>query len=108
MRIAAYVYPGWHPIPERDASFHPGFTEWELVEDCKPRYPGHPQPRVPLLGTYDDRDPLEVGRRPSDRSRVLRKQIIERMDRKTLRSCIRQAIQVGAGLGSSGAPPYLR
>jgi hypothetical protein len=61
--IAAYVYPGWHPIPERDASFHPGFTEWELVLACRPRFPGHAQPRVPALGTYDDRDPAEVGRR---------------------------------------------
>ena len=63
MRVAAYVYPGWHPIPERDASFHPGFTEWELVEACRPRFPGHAQPRVPALGAYDDRDPVEVGRR---------------------------------------------
>ena len=63
MRVAAYVYPGWHPIPERDAALHPGFTEWELVERCRPRFPGHAQPRVPLLGTYDDRDPVEVGRR---------------------------------------------
>lgn len=59
-RIAAYVYGGWHPIPERDASFHPGFTEWELVADCRPRFDGHRQPRVPALGTYDDRDPREV------------------------------------------------
>ncbi len=63
MRLAAYVYPGWHPIPERDASFHPGFTEWELVEGCRPRFDGHHQPRRPQLGTYDDRDPVEVGRR---------------------------------------------
>jgi len=63
VRVAAYVYPGWHPIPERDESFHPGFTEWELVRDCRPRFPGHRQPRVPLLGTYDDRDPVEVERR---------------------------------------------
>lgn len=63
VRIAAYVYPGWHPIPERDAAFHAGFTEWELVEGCRPRFPGHIQPRLPLLGTYDDRDPVEVGRR---------------------------------------------
>lgn len=63
MRIAAYVYPGWHPVPERDAAFHPGFTEWELVLACEPRFPGHAQPRVPLLGSYDDRDPVEVGRR---------------------------------------------
>lgn len=63
MRVAAYVYPGWHPIPERDLSFHPGFTEWELVRACRPRFTGHAQPRVPLLGEYDDRDPHEVGRR---------------------------------------------
>jgi hypothetical protein len=63
MRIAAYVYPGWHPIPERDERVRPGFTEWELVAACRPRFPGHAQPRVPLLGPYDDRDPVEVGRR---------------------------------------------
>lgn len=63
VRVAAYVYPGWHPIPERDQSFHPGFTEWELVADCRPRFLEHAQPKVPLLGAYDDRDPREVGRR---------------------------------------------
>lgn len=63
MRLAAYVYSGWHPIPERDQSFHPGFTEWELVAGCGPRFPGHPQPRVPALGPYDDRDPEALGLR---------------------------------------------
>ncbi len=63
LRLAAYVYPGWHPTPERDAALHPGFTEWELVAACKPRFDGHEQPRIPLLGPYDDRDPREVGRR---------------------------------------------
>jgi hypothetical protein len=63
MRTAAYVYTGWHPIAERDLSFHPGFTEWELVRACQPRFPGHAQPRVPLLGEYDDRDPVAVGHR---------------------------------------------
>ncbi len=63
MRLAAYVYPGWHPIAERDESFHPGFTEWELVYGCRPRFDGHAQPRVPAWGRYDDRDPLEIGRR---------------------------------------------
>ncbi len=63
MRIAAYVYPGWHSIPERDESFHPGFTEWELVTACQPRFDEHHQPRTPLLGSYDDRDPDAVGAR---------------------------------------------
>jgi len=63
MRTAAYVYTGWHPTPERDAAFHPGFTEWELVRACRPRFPDHAQPKVPLLGEYDDRDPVAVDRR---------------------------------------------
>jgi hypothetical protein len=63
MRTAAYVYTGWHPVPERDAAFHPGFTEWELVQACRPRFPGHAQPKVPALGEYDDRDPAALGAR---------------------------------------------
>lgn len=63
MRVLAYVYPGWHPIEERDASFYPGFTEWDLVYGSPPRFPGHVQPRLPLWGRYDDRDPDAVGRR---------------------------------------------
>ena len=63
MRVLAYVYPGWHPIPERDQAFYPGFTEWDLVYDSPPRFAGHVQPRLPLWGRYDDRDPVAVGRR---------------------------------------------
>lgn len=63
MKLFAYVYPGWHPIPERDVSFYPGFTEWDLVLASPPRFSGHVQPRLPALGRYDDRDPVEVGRR---------------------------------------------
>ena len=63
MRVLAYVYPGWHSIPERDQAFYPGFTEWDLVEGCVPRFEGHPQPRTPLWGRYDDRDPVAVARR---------------------------------------------
>ena len=63
LTIAAYVYPGWHPIEERDRAFYPGFTEWDLVYACAPRFPGHAQPRVPAWGRYDDRDPAEIGKR---------------------------------------------
>ncbi len=63
LRVLVYVYPGWHPIAERDASFYPGFTEWDLVEQSRPRFEGHVQPRLPAWGRYDDRDPAAVGRR---------------------------------------------
>lgn len=62
-KIAAYVYPGWHAIEERDRAFYPGFTEWDLVAACRPRFEGHAQPRLPLWGPYDDTDPAAVGRR---------------------------------------------
>jgi Glycosyltransferase WbsX len=62
LRLSAYVYPGWHAIPERDAAFYPGFTEWDLVEQCRPRFARHAQPRLPAWGRYDDRDPVAVSR----------------------------------------------
>ncbi|HID97008.1 MAG TPA: hypothetical protein EYP57_02295 [Thermodesulfobacteriaceae bacterium] len=55
--IAAYVYPGWHPCPERDRRFRPGWSEWDLVLRAKPRFPGHNQPRIPQKGIYDDSSP---------------------------------------------------
>jgi hypothetical protein len=63
MRVLAYVYPGWHPIAERDERFYPGFTEWDLVYASQPRFPGHVQPRLPAWGRYDDRDPIAMQRR---------------------------------------------
>jgi Glycosyltransferase WbsX len=63
MRVLAYVYPGWHPIAERDERFYPGFTEWDLVYASQPRFEGHVQPRLPMWGRYDDRDPVEMQRR---------------------------------------------
>lgn len=63
MKLAAYVYPGFHPIEERDQTFYPGFTEWDLVYSCGPRFDGHAQPRLPLEGRYDDRDPAASTRR---------------------------------------------
>jgi hypothetical protein len=63
VRVLAYVYPGWHPIEERDAAFYPGFTEWDLVEKSAPRFADHVQPRVPLWGRYDDRDPSAITKR---------------------------------------------
>jgi hypothetical protein len=63
MRVLAYVYPGWHPIAERDERFYPGFTEWDLVYASQQRFDGHVQPRLPAWGRYDDRDPVEMNRR---------------------------------------------
>lgn len=63
MPVCAYVYPGWSPLAERDVTFYPGFTEWDLLSQATPRFATHRQPRVPLLGAYDDRDPVAVASR---------------------------------------------
>jgi hypothetical protein len=55
--VGAYYFPNYHLDPLNEKIYGSGWTEWELLKQARPRFPGHQQPKIPLWGYQDESDP---------------------------------------------------
>src|SRR5690242_14054851 len=56
--VVSYYFGNYHPGDPRNVKNKgANWSEWELVKNARPRFPGHQQPNVPLWGYTDESKP---------------------------------------------------
>lgn len=62
--VACYYFGNYHSNdPRNEKQKGKGWSEWELVKNAKPRFPGHRQPNLPLWGYTDESDPKAMAQK---------------------------------------------
>jgi len=54
VQVAAYYFPNWGPAEE---------SEWKILQEAKPQFEGHLQPKVPLWGYENENDPIVMAKK---------------------------------------------
>lgn len=57
LTVACYTFPHYHHSALNDRLYGPGWMEYVLMRGCRPWFAGHHQPRQPMLGELDEREP---------------------------------------------------
>ncbi len=61
--VVSYYFPDYH-VDKRNVAIHgKGWTEWELLKEAVPRFPGQYQPKVPAWGYTDEADPVQMAQK---------------------------------------------
>lgn len=60
VKVIANYLPQYHSIPENDAWWGKGYTDWVAVKKSTPLYEGHNQPRIPYNNNYYSLDELDT------------------------------------------------
>ena len=62
--VVSYYFGNYHPgDPRNERNKGTNWSEWELVKQARPRFPGHAQPRVPLWGYGDESQPAVMAQK---------------------------------------------
>lgn len=62
-QVGVYYFPNYHVDPLNEKAHGPGWTEWELLRQARPRWKEHQQPKEPLWGYEDEALPSVMARK---------------------------------------------